>query len=217
MATNALRNFIAQHKLDRSYDGFDASAHALDLQGWNEKHPIFESLINELRPSTIIEVGTWKGASALHMAALARRHNKDCVILCVDTFLGSSTFYRDPSLYESLRTKHGLPQIYWQFLANVVHTGFASTVFPLPLTSTSAAVLIRSESILVDLVYIDAAHSELECYTDISEFWPTIRSGGIMFGDDYGFGGVKLAVERFAAENRLPVTKINEKWSIQRP
>ena len=36
-----------------------------DSHGWNGNNSIFESLIEECKPSIIIEVGTWKGQSAI--------------------------------------------------------------------------------------------------------------------------------------------------------
>jgi hypothetical protein len=52
-------------------DVYDLAAPlTLDLQGWASTHPIFEKTIETLRPELIVEVGTWKGASAVHMAKL---------------------------------------------------------------------------------------------------------------------------------------------------
>lgn len=37
------------------------------LTGWNGNKPIFRELIEKIKPTTIIEVGTWKGQSAITM------------------------------------------------------------------------------------------------------------------------------------------------------
>ena len=45
------------------YHGFDPSGFELDLRGWNSTPPLFERLIRERRPQTIIEVATAAGAA----------------------------------------------------------------------------------------------------------------------------------------------------------
>jgi predicted O-methyltransferase YrrM len=50
------------------YDGFDAAGYLLDILGWKSEHPYFEAIIPKTRRHTILEVGTWKGASAIRMA-----------------------------------------------------------------------------------------------------------------------------------------------------
>ena len=43
------------------------------VQGWNSYGAIFQELISEKRPDTIIEVGTWLGASAINMAKIIKQ------------------------------------------------------------------------------------------------------------------------------------------------
>ena len=91
----SLRSLI--HDTD-PYDGFDPAPHDPDLQGWGSADPLFRLLFERLRPKRVAEVGTWKGASALHMASLARELAiEDCEILCIDTWLGSIEhwYFRD--------------------------------------------------------------------------------------------------------------------------
>jgi hypothetical protein len=49
------------------YTDFDYTAYPEDVQGWGSTHPIFHILIDAIRPATIVELGSWKGASAIHM------------------------------------------------------------------------------------------------------------------------------------------------------
>ena len=57
--------------LDRNYSALDLDGLNPDLQGWGSRHRIFEQVICEEKPQLVIEVGTWKGASLVHMAKLA--------------------------------------------------------------------------------------------------------------------------------------------------
>ncbi len=47
--------------------------HAVDAQGWGgSEHPLLAEGIEKLRPRVVIEIGVWKGASAIFMAKKLR-------------------------------------------------------------------------------------------------------------------------------------------------
>lgn len=50
--------------------------------------------------------------------------------------------------------------------------------------STSAAKTFENESF--DWIYIDALHTEQALSSDLQAWWPKLRNGGLMSGDDYG-------------------------------
>ncbi|MEX1109122.1 MAG: class I SAM-dependent methyltransferase [Dongiaceae bacterium] len=210
---------------ENPYAEFDKAAHATDLQGWGSTDTIFSILFDKLRPKRVAEIGTWKGASALHMAYLANQYGiEDCEIVCIDTWLGSIEhwFFRDrPDYFPSLKLKQGYPTLYMTFLANVIEAGATERIVPFPVASTAAARFLAAHNILFDLIYIDAAHQYEEVKLDLDLFWPLVRPGGVMFGDDYddAFPGVIRAVDEFAAAigGRLQVNrKASNKWMIQR-
>src|ERR1700722_1988275 len=112
-----------------------------DLQGWNSYHPCFARLIEQDRPNVVIDVGVWKGASTIHMATLLKGAEIPGVVIGVDTFLGSVEHILNSDHHKLLRRRHGMPQLYWQFLSNVVHSGMTQRIVPLPQTSEGAAIL----------------------------------------------------------------------------
>src|SRR5215472_4870223 len=143
---------LAEIGLASPYHGFDASKIPLDLQGWNSDHPYFKSLIFLTKPKQIIEVGTWKGASSVNMARQALTLDRGVIVLCVDTWLGSNeSLWTVPEWRKMLRLEHGYPTVYRQFLANIIHSGLTETIFPLPMTSISAAELLAKFAIQADL------------------------------------------------------------------
>ena len=85
-----LPTLFASLGIRRDYSALDLDGCGLDLQGWGAEHPIFERVLLEVRPAVLIEVGTWKGASVLHMHSLARRHRLGTLFICIDTWLGSA-------------------------------------------------------------------------------------------------------------------------------
>ena len=54
------------------YEGFDFRSLPFDAHGWGQQSAAFRELISQAKPRLIVEVGTWKGASALEMATAAR-------------------------------------------------------------------------------------------------------------------------------------------------
>lgn len=202
------------------YAGYDASQMSVDQQGWGSDHHYFPTLVGMVKPRQIIEVGSWKGASAINMAQHARQHVKDVSVLCIDTWLCSNeVLWTDPELRKLYKLQNGYPNVYQQFMANIMHVGLTNTIYPLPMTSISAAEMLEKFEISADLIYIDAGHGEYEVYGDIAHYWKVLRPGGIMFGDDYyqSWHGVIKAVNRFAAEHGLLLETSSGKWFMTKP
>ena len=169
------------------FEGFDPAPHPDDLQGWGDDDPIFEALVKFKRPKIIVEVGSWKGASAIRMARACRELGLDTKIVCIDTWLGSLEMYvrREKELapcpYAALAHRHGWPQLYYQFLANVIRQGFAGVITPLPLPSAIAAQLLARRGIMPDLIYIDASHDYESVKADI-QAWLALKTNCLTMG-----------------------------------
>ena len=181
------------------YEGFDHTKYELDLQGWCNPE-FFKKMIKKHRPKTIIEVGTWKGKSAIAMAeALKSEGLKDSKIICVDTFLGATEFIakEDEDPKRGLRRVNGYPTIYYQFMANVVKTGHQDMIIPFPQTSTNAARFFSYGSDEFDMIFIDGSHEYDDVVDDLDNWSALLRDGGVLCGDDYCeyWDGVRQAVD----------------------
>jgi predicted O-methyltransferase YrrM len=201
------------------YEGFDYLSHPYDPAGWGGTSPVFSLLITEHKPSFIIEVGSWKGSSAITMANLLAEQGGG-TILCVDTWLGAIEFWEnqaDLDRFQALRCQHGYPQVYYTFLANVCHAKHQETIVPFPIHSSSAALWLLRHGLVADMVYIDASHEEEDVYQDLADYFQLLKPGGILFGDDWNWPGVQSAVKRFASESRLRISPSYDKWIIQKP
>ncbi len=204
------------------YRDFNHQPFALDLQGWGADHPIFAQVIGKLRPTVVIEVGSWKGASAIHMAEAAKAAGlSEFEIVCVDTWLGSPEHWllrERPNLFAELKLEHGHPTLFPQFLANVIKSGHADVITPLPLASRAACEVLRAFDVKADLIYIDAGHEYAEVRNDITGYWRLLRQGGIMIGDDYeaDWPGVVRAVAEFAERIDRPLRWTGKKWLLSK-
>lgn len=188
---------------------------SVDLQGWNSTAPIFEKLISELKPKRIIEVGSWKGASALHMASLTK--DTGACIYCVDTWLGGVDHLMSDLPQDHIPKLEGYPQLYYQFLHNVKESGFGDRIFPVPASSSAAAVYLKEKGIRAELIYIDGDHTTPGCLLDILLYQECLSEGGVMFGDDYGFPTVAAAVQQYLAKrpNKQGFVEDSGHWIIK--
>jgi hypothetical protein len=206
------------HRVD-PYEGFDPTPWPDDSSGWGSDSPAFGELVESLRPARIIEIGTWKGGSALTLARHIERLGLDCEILCVDTWLGALEMWtdlEDPTRHGSLRLHHGYPMLYYTFLANVTRAGQQGRITPFPVPSLTAAQWCALRGVRADLIYVDGSHEEEDVYQDLLTWWDIVTPGGILFGDDWAWDGVRLAVQRFASENQLNITHRHDKWELRR-
>ncbi len=213
---------FALHGCD-PYDGFPHRDYQLEIQGWGSRSPMFAELIEAVRPQRIVEVGSWKGASAAYMCELMAAANIPGAIVCVDTWLDGDSIWRlSPACSSEERRRlyrYGRPvELYHQFLANMVHLGFNDRVVPFPTTSAKAARWLVRNQVIADLIYVDGSHDERDVYYDLVDYWPLVAAGGVLCGDDWSpqKPGVEPAVRRFAAQQNLIIELRDErKWFVR--
>ena len=167
-----------------------------DMQGWASTSEAFSYVIDTFQPKLIVEVGTWKGASAIHMANLCKEkyRSNDFEIVCVDTFLGSVEHWTQNQ--ELMYQTHGRPDLYNVFMSNVVKHNHTDVIVPFPVDSQNGWLTFHQLGIQADMVYIDAGHDFESVSKDIRGYSSILKSGGVMLGDDVlWFSGVKAACD----------------------
>jgi predicted O-methyltransferase YrrM len=151
-----------------------------DPHGWfyNQK-PLEECLQN--KPKTVIEIGSWLGASTRF---IAERLSSGGKLYAIDTWKGSLD-------EEQHREDPRLAHIYPLFLSNVKHAKLTHVIIPVRMESLEAA---RQLNIKADLIYIDGAHDTQSVYADIMAWYDHLNPGGILCGDDIQWSSVRDAV-----------------------
>ncbi|XP_052192918.1 uncharacterized protein LOC127801655 [Diospyros lotus] len=187
------------------------------IKGWGSKGAVFENLIRRVQPKTIIEVGTFLGASAIHMAGLASRLGLETQILCVDDFRGWPGFHER---FRDMKMVNGDVTLLYQFMQNVVHVNATGSVLFVPCSTGSALEKLCEWGVFGELVEIDAGHDFHSAWTDINRAYKLLRPGGVIFGHDYFAAadnkGVRRAVNLFAKVNGLRVQVDGQHWVIGR-
>lgn len=219
MPAAAYRAIVETYFGTSPYQDLVDGAGTASPQGWGQHNPIFEHLIDEFRPHLIIEVGTWLGASAIRMAGMLRERGLDATIVCVDTWLGSAIHWRTAEYRAQLDLHNGYPRLYHAFLANVAAAGHQDIIVPIPQTAENASRMLADLGLKADMIYIDGDHEGTAVYTDLANYWPLLREGGIMFGDDFvaEWPGVVQAVRLFAEKLGTKPMLMGEKWAIRKP
>lgn len=214
MMTDAKKAFLTKFSMDDPFDGLVRKESA-ELWGWNGDLPIFNDLISQMRPKTVVEVGTWLGQSACTMARSMRSNDLDSVLICVDTWLGSLEHWSAVHSRASLDLKNGRPTIYESFMTNVDREGLSGYVMPIPLPSAIACKLLSD--VRADIVYLDASHDYIDVLRDLKDYWPLVRdNGGILFGDDLSWPSVASAVSEFSDSIGMKATIVGPHWVFQK-
>jgi predicted O-methyltransferase YrrM len=211
-----------------AFADLDIAGHTVDTQGWMDDQfkATFAAFLeprDRARPLTVVEVGTWKGRSAVTMAETAKALGFTRVtIICVDTWLGAPEFWtwglNDPTRGASFRRKDGYPTVFYTFTRNAKALGHADVIAPLPLSSAQAADVLAYYKIAADVIYVDAAHEYESVRADLQAYWKLLAPGGVMFGDDYNcWPGVTRAVDEFAEAKGLRPKTAGVVWTLGEP
>jgi hypothetical protein len=181
---------IRDELIAKIWDGRDpfVGAPVLPWDGRGYKtsgHRYLTEVVDTVRPRIIVEVGVWLGVSVIVMGKRVRELNLDCAIIAVDTWLGSAEHMTGINTKIGFPRLHGYPQIYFTFLSNCVHDRQHGHIVPLPLDSVNAYEVLKHHNIVADVIHLDAGHDYRSVKTDLEVWWPMLRPGGVLIGDDY--------------------------------
>lgn len=121
------------------------------------------SLLDTYQPLMCVELGSNRGCSAIATARLI--HEWGGLLVCVDRWDGNDG-------YVDIHT----------FVDNVHRAGVNDTITTIRNDSVKAA---GDWTLPIDYLYVDADHTRDGCYADLEAWWPHLRVGGIVAGDDY--------------------------------
>lgn len=206
------------------WEGVVPSEVSDEFDGWNGIHQSMKDMavlsgraaMTAGMKTIVVDVGVWKGQSTIYLAKALQSAGIDGCVIAVDTFLGSLEHWNNPAC--PLDRVHGHPELYKQFLSNVLRAGVQDFVVPIPQTSVTAAAIMRRYNITASMVHIDAAHEYADVLRDAQEYWPLIQPGGWLVGDDYDpyWAGVVKAANEFSQSVNLPLQIDYPKWILHK-
>ena len=152
------------------------------LSGWTEHIPFAMALVDLLRPSTIVELGTYAGDSYCAMCQAVQHLDLDTRCYAVDTWVGDpQTGFYGGEILEGLRQHHD-PR-YGRFSQLIV--------------STFEDALHTFGDGTIDLLHIDGFHGYDEAKRDLDTWLPKVSPAGVVLLHDIhervkGFGVWRL-------------------------
>lgn len=189
------------------------------IQCWFTQERFYSRMVyscNEDRPYHFVEIGSWKGRSSCYMGVEILNSQKNIQFDCIDTWLGSEEHIdkNSPHYEKLLEIKDGL---YSEFLHNI--EPLKEIVNPIRMSSVDASFRYKDESL--DFVFIDGAHDYQSVKNDINHWYPKVKKGGYIAGDDFGWDGVNKAVKEFFGNDILnpsigPNKEINTWMNIKK-
>ena len=149
--------------------------------------------------SRFVEVGCWKGRSAIYMAIEIMNAQKNIRFDCVDTWEGSGEhsdvrhIAYDPIVLQK-------DALFYEFMNNT--EPYRSIINPIRMDSFSASALYENESL--DFVFLDSNHDYDHVINELSLWLPKIKPNGVLAGHDYNvYEGVRNAVNHFFYNNGI--------------
>jgi hypothetical protein len=102
-------------------------------------------------------------------------------------------------------------------MSNVTELGHDDVITPLPLTGTAGAKLFTSYDLHPDVVYIDGDHEYESVVMDLRMWLERLSETGALIGDDYGWPGVRRAVNEILADaQNFALETHGNKFTLQR-
>jgi len=157
------------------------------IEGWHHTPELYTDALLAAEPGAVlVEVGAWKGRSAAFMAEHIAASHKRVHFDVVDHFQGSAELQGYPDVQQGT--------LQATFEANVAYCRqHIRAVHVLP--SVDAATLYAPAS--VDWVFLDAAHDAASVAADCAAWWPTLKPGGVLAGDDWNWPSVQAGVQAY--------------------
>jgi predicted O-methyltransferase YrrM len=154
------------------------------------------ALVEQHCPLVTVELGTWRGGSAIALARVVRAWGG--VVYCVDPWASGPGY---PTIHETA--------------AHMTARGVAASIRLIVAASVEAAACWRGP---IDCLYIDADHTYDAVSADLTAWWPYLIRGGLIAGDDYQnphYPGVTRAWDDFETAVR-PCVRARERQGFAR-
>lgn len=181
---------------------------------WPSSYGTVDALIEQISAKRVAEVGVAYGYHAEHLLDKfadieyqgfdpykSGYDPNDSFSNDVDTLFGNGEASPMDRLHSAVKTK--LEKYQGRARLNRIPGDTANTVV---------------ENEFFDIAYIDGDHTYEGVLRDLNAWYPLVRKGGILCGDDYDWYGVKRAVIEFFRERNIEVhSPSDQRWYVSIP
>lgn len=169
-----------------------------EIEGWMDYEDLFRELARCIpEGGTFVELGVWKGRSISYFCEYLTLLGKKATAFGYDIFDPS---YYNGKKYSDLAVDHWFHQIQTVVESNCPWNS------PFLVRSDSADAAKLHEDGSVDVLWIDASHSESSVIKDIVAWRSKIKNGGVMAGHDIHKTSVQSGLRQCGATYQ-PISK----------
>ena len=199
--------------LKNKYDIFTFKSYK-DIPGWvNDAEFIYEEVVKNAEDGDhFVEIGVLLGQSTTHMAELIKESGKDIKFDAIDIF-----WIIEETLQNYEQTNH--PKQFLDYYNDVKNEWDMNIIniikHPMRILEVEQYVnlitcdekyahkIYKDDSL--KFVWIDGDHGADVVYNDLVNFWPKLKVGGVIAGDDIHYKEVLSDVEKFSTEYNVKV------------
>lgn len=181
-----------------------------DIVGWFDFQDIYDLAVNKYEDgSKFLEVGCFMGKSTAYLIKKIKENNKKIDVYVNDIFEAECEHHND------LIKENKGGSLLDIFVNNMSELKFN----PIIIKGRSDEQYKVFKDDYFSMIFIDAAHDYKSVKSDLNNFYPKLKSGGIFAGHDYGEKtcGVGEAVDEFVKENNLELNTMTASWILIKP
>lgn len=178
-----------------------------DIPGWFNFEGVYDLAPVFLRNNKLkfLEIGSFLGKSTMYMYEILKSKNIDMDFNIIDTFTGPVTGkWKNQKLWDGFDIKP-VEDFYPLFKENLGEAINEINVYRIP----SIEAVNTFPDNYFDFVFIDGDHQFESVYSDISLYYPKVRTGGFFGGDDWPGvqyqeierDSIKLAYDKYFADS----------------
>lgn len=163
-----------------------------NIQGWFDYKDFYDDMIDRFDNAIFVEIGAWKGRSAIYMGERIKDTGKNIKYYVIDNFKGnpeSSLHKMDNEIINGT--------LYKTFIKNIKPLKDYITV----IKGNSRNIYKRFDDKSIDFLFIDGSHAFKAIKKDIELWRPKVKS--IIAGHDYYWPEVNKAVKELIPNHKV--------------
>ena len=186
-----------------------------DVPGWiNDAESVYKEMVNQAKDGDhFVEIGVLLGQSTTRMAELIKASGKKIKFDAIDIFwLIGHTLEK--------KEKAGHPEEFYNYYVNISKLDPKPTIMDIvkhPLRGLKLEEYVNFitcdekyahrlyDDNSLKFVWIDGDHGKDIVYNDLVNFWPKLKKGGVIAGDDIVYEEVLNDVKKFSKEYNVEV------------
>ncbi|MDX1374723.1 MAG: class I SAM-dependent methyltransferase [Burkholderiales bacterium] len=144
----------------------------------------WDRLIPQIRPTKVLEVGSYEGASACYLINSIAQHSA-LEIHCIDSWEGGAEHQPDGAAASDMKAVEGRFTYNVQLAIDAVPNPVELVVHKESSDMALARLLAAGKRNYFDFVYIDGSHQAPDVLADAVLAFRLLRVGGLLAFDDY--------------------------------